>query len=122
MNNHENINVVFEGVDIFKSYNRLKKYGPYQLLICDPPSFQKGSVNIERDYKKILKRIPQLLSPGAELLLCLNSPSLDENFLINEVARECPACQFVEKIENPVVFKEAIKGKGLKALSFKYLP
>jgi 23S rRNA (cytosine1962-C5)-methyltransferase len=42
--------VIFEGVDIFKSNSRIKKYGKYDLLICDPPSFQKGSVNIERDY------------------------------------------------------------------------
>ena len=73
-----------KGVDIFKSYNRLKKYGPYQLIICDPPSFQKGSVNIQRDYKKIISRIPQLASDGADLLLCLNSPELDEAFLLNE--------------------------------------
>tara|TARA_B110000503_G_scaffold56880_1_gene91053 strand:+ start:723 stop:1196 length:474 start_codon:yes stop_codon:yes gene_type:complete len=39
--------VKFEGVDIFKSYGRLRKYGPYDILVCDPPSFQKGSVNIE---------------------------------------------------------------------------
>ncbi|OKY26081.1 methyltransferase [Thalassotalea sp. PP2-459] len=122
LNQHDLSKVIFEGVDIFKSYNRLKKYGPYQLMICDPPSFQKGSVNIARDYKKILSRIPQLLSPEAELLLCLNSPDLDEQFLLEEMKRECPDCQFIEKVLNPAVFKEATAGKGLKALKFKYLP
>lgn len=114
--------VVFEGVDIFKSNSRIKKYGPYDLLICDPPSFQKGSVNIERDYAKIIRRIPQWMNTGAKLMLCLNSPDLDEEFLKAEVMRECPACQFESKIANPAVFKEAEQGKGLKVLIFTYLP
>jgi 23S rRNA (cytosine1962-C5)-methyltransferase len=54
LNKQDGSKIKYEGVDIFKSYNRLKKHGPYDLLICDPPSFQKGSVNIERDYKKII--------------------------------------------------------------------
>ncbi|MBU2894145.1 class I SAM-dependent methyltransferase [Colwellia sp. D2M02] len=114
--------VVFEGVDIFKSNSRIKKYGPYDLLICDPPSFQKGSVNIERDYAKIIRRIPQWMNAGARLMLCLNSPDLDEDFLKAEVARECPQCQFNYKVDNPEVFKEAQAGKGLKVLIFTYLP
>ncbi|MDO6444836.1 class I SAM-dependent methyltransferase [Colwellia sp. 1_MG-2023] len=114
--------VKFEGVDIFKSYGRLKKHGPYDILVCDPPSFQKGSVDIERDYKKIIRRIPLLVKPQADILLCLNSPDLDESFLLGEVARECPDSIFQEKIINPEVFVEAECGKGLKVLRFKYLP
>lgn len=114
--------IVFEGVDIFKSNSRIKKYGKYDLLICDPPSFQKGSVNIERDYAKIIRKIPQWMNKGAQLLLCLNSPDLDEQFLKDEVARECPDCVFEQRLVNPNVFKEAHKGKGLKVLVFSYLP
>lgn len=117
--NQQDLNKVkFEAVDIFKSYGRLKKYGPYDLMICDPPSFQKGSVDIARDYKKIIKRIPQLMANNASLLLCLNSPDLDEEFLKAEVARECPDCIFQQKIANPQVFVEAEQGKGLKVLHF----
>ena len=122
LNKQDTTKVKFEGVDIFKSYGRLKKYGPYDLLICDPPSFQKGSVDIERDYSKIIRRIPQLMKEKGELLLCLNSPDLDEVFLKSEVQRECPDCEFIEKIDSPEVFKEAHKGKGLKVLLFKYSP
>ena len=114
--------VVFEGVDIFKSNSRIKKYGKYDLLICDPPSFQKGSVNIERDYAKIIRKIPLWMNDGAQLLLCLNSPDLDEQFLKGEVARECPDCVFEQRIVNPEVFKEAQAGKGLKVLVFSYFP
>ncbi|WP_286263274.1 class I SAM-dependent methyltransferase [Thalassotalea atypica] len=122
LNNHSTESVVFQGVDIFKSYGRLKKYGPYELLIADPPSFQKGSVNIQRDYGKIIRRIPQLLKPEGLAMLCLNSPDLDDKFLLEEVARECPECQLLERIEPPHVFKEAHQGKGLKVLIFQYNP
>ncbi len=114
--------IVFEGVDIFKSNSRIKKYGKYDLLICDPPSFQKGSVNIERDYAKIIRRIPQWMNVGAKLMLCLNSPDLDEQFLKDEVMRECSDCVFEQRIANPDVFKEAHAGKGLKVLIFSYCP
>jgi len=114
--------VVFEGVDIFKSNSRIKKYGPYDILVCDPPSFQKGSVNIVRDYAKIIRRIPQWMNAGASLMLCLNSPDLDEDFLKAEVVRECPDCHFEQRLDNPEVFKEAHQGKGLKVLIFTYQP
>jgi len=114
--------IVFEGVDIFKSNSRIKKYGKYDVMVCDPPSFQKGSVNIARDYAKIIRRIPQWMNAGAKLLLCLNSPDLDEQFLKNEVARECPDCVFEQHLANPNVFKEAHHGKGLKVLIFTYQP
>lgn len=122
LNNQDLSNVVFEGVDIFKSYGRLKKHGPYQMLISDPPSFQKGSVNIERDYKKIIRRLPQLMAQNGDVLLCLNSPDLDENFLLEQVQVECPECVFQYQISPPEVFKEAHQGKGLKCLYFIYQP
>lgn len=122
LNQQSTEHVVFQGVDIFKSYSRLKKYGPYELLVADPPSFQKGSVNIQRDYGKIIRRIPQLVQPGGLVMLCLNSPDLDEKFLFDTVQEDCPDCQFVERLAAPKVYREAHQGKGLKVLIFKYLP
>ncbi|ARD43919.1 class I SAM-dependent methyltransferase [Colwellia sp. PAMC 21821] len=121
--NHQDLSkVIFEGVDIFKSYGRLKKHGPYQLLVSDPPSFQKGSVDIERDYKKIIRRLPDLMSDNGDVLLCLNSPDLNIEFLMAEVTRECPDCVFQYQLNAPEVFKEAHVGKGLKCLYFIYKP
>jgi len=112
--------VKFQGVDIFKSFGRLKKFGPYQLVIVDPPSFQKGSVNIEKDYGKILRRLPEMLSDKAKVMLCLNNPDLDENFLFEKVAEFSPQLDFVDRIIPPSVFREAKAGKGLKVLTFTY--
>jgi len=113
--------VKFEGVDIFKSFSRIKKHGPYDLMVCDPPTFQKGSVDIERDYKKIIRRLPQFMKPQSQLMLCLNSPDLDESFLHELMEQECSDCKFIEVIKAPAVYKEAMAGKGLKVLVFQYL-
>lgn len=120
LNQQDTRRVAFEGVDIFKSFSRIKKRGPYDLLICDPPSLQKGSVDIERDYKKIIRRIPEFMNPGSLLMLCLNSPDLSESFLFDTLADECPECKFKESISTPEVFREAVSGKGLKVLVFEY--
>lgn len=120
LNQQDLSKVKFQGIDIFKSFGRLKKLGPFDILVCDPPSFQKGSVNIQRDYGKILRRLPDFMASGSELLLCLNSPDLDENFLKQQVEEYCPRCQFKEQLSNPEVFKEAHQGKGLKVLRYQF--
>jgi 23S rRNA (cytosine1962-C5)-methyltransferase len=121
LNDHDMTKVIFQGIDIFKSWSRIKKYGPYDLLISDPPSFQKGSVDIQRDYYKIISRIPQLVKPGGVLMMCLNSPNLDDEFLKLQMEEHCPDCQLLGKIENPEVFKEVQQGKGLKVYLYQYL-
>ncbi|MGK0248837.1 MAG: 23S rRNA (cytosine1962-C5)-methyltransferase [Oleispira sp.] len=121
LNDHDLSRVIFQGIDIFKSWSRIKKYGPYDVLISDPPSFQKGSVDIQRDYYKIISRIPQLVKPGGMLMLCLNSPNLDDEFLKQQVIEHCPDCKMIGKIENPDVFKEAQQGRGLKVYLYQYL-
>jgi 23S rRNA (cytosine1962-C5)-methyltransferase len=122
LNQQDTSKVVFEAVDIFKSYGRIKKHGRYDLMICDPPSFQKGSVDIARDYKKLVQRMPQWMNANADILLCLNSPDLSEQFLLATVAEHCPELIYQHDIAAPAVFKEQHLGKGLKVLLFKYLP
>lgn len=122
LNNHDTSKVVFAGVDIFKSNSRIRKYGPYDLIISDPPTLQFGSVNIQRDYAKIMRKIPVWLKPGGYIVLCLNSPDLTEQFLQDEMQTHCPECQFEQMIAPPEVFKEAHQGKGLKTLVYRYLP
>ena len=120
LNGHDMRKVTFQSVDIFKSFSRLKKFGPYDLLICDPPAFQKGSVDIKRDYPKILRRVSELMNPAGQLMLCLNSPDLTENFLHDLVAEYCPDYTFVKSIPAPEVFVESMPGRGLKVLLYAH--
>jgi 23S rRNA (cytosine1962-C5)-methyltransferase len=120
LNDHDTGKVKFDSLDIFKSFGRIKKNGPYDLLICDPPSFQKGSVDIKRDYKKIIRRIPEFMNPNSLLMLCLNSPDLDAEFLKQTVADECEDCHYVNEIFPPAIFKNAVEKQGLKILIYRY--
>jgi 23S rRNA (cytosine1962-C5)-methyltransferase len=60
LNEHDLSKVKFLGHDIFKSWGKIKKLGLYDLIIIDPPSFQKGSFALTKDYQKILRRLPDL--------------------------------------------------------------
>lgn len=110
--------VRFEKLNIFKSFSRLKKRGPFDLLICDPPTLQKGSVDILKDYPKIFRRLDEFMATNATLLLCLNAPELGSDFLINNMAELAPNYKLKEEIKPPVVYAEA-EGKGLTVLCFK---
>jgi len=54
------------------------------------------------------------------ILLCLNSPELGDDFLTELVSVQCPACQFVTKINPPAIFKDAIAGRGLKVHIYRF--
>jgi 23S rRNA (cytosine1962-C5)-methyltransferase len=118
LNQHSLAQVRFEKLDIFKSFSRFKKRGPFDLLICDPPTLQKGSVDIARDYPKILRRLDQFMATNATLMLCLNAPELKRDFLLSHMAELAPTYQYIEEIKPPAVYAEA-EDKGLKVLCFK---
>ena len=79
--------VRFLGHDIFRSWGKIKKFGPYDLIIVDPPSYQKGSFDVYRDYRKLLRKMPELCTLDGGVLACLNSPKLSRAF-IAELAQE----------------------------------
>jgi 23S rRNA (cytosine1962-C5)-methyltransferase len=68
--------------DLFKSWGRLVRGAPYDLIVIDPPSNQGNSFTAERHYPKILRRLPELLTADSQILACLNAPHLDDSFLI----------------------------------------
>ncbi|WP_114764216.1 class I SAM-dependent methyltransferase [Vibrio rhodolitus] len=119
LNGHNLNQVKFMGHDIFKSWGKIKKSGPYDLIIIDPPSFQKGSFALTKDYAKILRRLPDLLSDNGQVLACVNSPAVDCNFLIDGMAEAAPELQFVERLANPDEFADIDEQAALKCLVFK---
>ena len=67
--------------DLFKSWGRLVRGAPYDIVIIDPPSDQGKSFKVESHYPRILRRLPELLAPDSQILACLNAPHLGESFL-----------------------------------------
>lgn len=118
LNGHDLSRVEFLGHELFKSWGRVRKGGPYDLVIIDPPSFQKGSFALSRDYQKILRRLPELLAGGGVVLACINDPDVGPDFLIEGMAREAPALTFTTRLENPPEFPDIHPDSSLKALVF----
>ena len=108
--------------DIFKSWGKLRKLGPYDIIVADPPSYQKGSFVAKNDYGKLIRRLPDLLSPNGQVLLCLNAPELDTAFLKDLVAVEAPQLRFVERLENPETFPDTNPERALKVLLYELAP
>lgn len=118
LNGHDLSRVEFLGHELFKSWGKVKKGGPYDLVIIDPPSFQKGSFVLTQDYAKVLRRLPELLSEQGVVLACVNDPAIAPGYLIAEMAREAPDLRFVERLDNPPEFADIDPDAGLKALVF----
>ncbi|MCQ4313282.1 class I SAM-dependent methyltransferase [Pseudomonas stutzeri] len=119
LNEHDLSKVSFLGHELFKSWGKVKKSGPYDLVIIDPPSFQKGSFALSRDYQKILRRLPELLAATGTVLACINDPDTGPDFLVEGMSAEAPELVFQERLENPPEFADISADSGLKALVFR---
>jgi 23S rRNA (cytosine1962-C5)-methyltransferase len=105
--------------DIFNSWGRITRGGPYDLLILDPPSFQKGSFVASKDYARLLRRLPDLLAPGGHAMLCLNTPKLGLAFLQDQMQDLAAQLQFVQRVANPPAFADSDEERSLKVLIYK---
>ncbi len=101
--------------DIFKSFGKLRREGPYRLIIADPPPSQRGSFDLRRDYPRLLRRLPEMLDGKGRLLLSLNSPEMDWEEFEALVEGELPRFA-LERISPPGDFKPREEGRGLKLL------
>ena len=105
--------------DIFSTWGKITRSGPYDLVIVDPPSYQKGSFIATKDYARLMRRLPDLLAPGGHALLCLNAPELGVDFLQDQMRELAPELGFVERVANPAVFADVQDGRALKVLVYQ---
>ncbi len=105
--------------DIFKTWGKITRGGPYSLVIVDPPSYQKGSFVATKDYARLMRRLPELLAPGGYALLCLNAPELGLDFLQDQMKALAPELSFVERVANPAAFADVSPERSLKVLAYQ---
>jgi 23S rRNA (cytosine1962-C5)-methyltransferase len=108
--------------DIFSTWGKINRAGPFDLIIVDPPSFQKGSFVATKDYARLMKRLPDLLMPDGHALLCLNAPELGMAFLQDQMAELAPDLQFIQRLPNPAVFADVSEERSLKVLLYRAGP
>ena len=119
LNDLEMRGISFHPYNILKSFSRIKKKGPYDLIIIDPPTFQKGSFEATKDYRKLIMKLPQIASEDCTLLACLNSPDLDVEFIKELIKELAPSFKFVKRLENVKEFASLEEDRSLKNLVFK---
>ena len=90
------------------------------IVIVDPPTNQRGSFNAEKQYGQVLKRLPELVAPGASIVACLNSPFLNTDFLPGQMARWCPRARLIETMPAAEDFPERYPDRGLKIYRFEF--
>lgn len=112
-------NIDFMPYNILKSFSRIKKNAPYDIIIIDPPTFQRGSFAASCDYAKIVRRLDQLSNDDCLVLACLNSPDLDESFLIDIFKENALKFYFEKRLENSDEFKALDDQRSLKNLIFR---
>jgi len=119
INNLDTKKVKFYPYNILKSWSRIKKEGPYDVIIIDPPSFQKGSFAASKDYEKIIKRLEQLSSDNCIVLSCLNAPELNTKFIKELFFNNAPKFKFIKRLDNLETFVSNNSEKSLKNIVFR---
>jgi len=119
LNDIDTVGVSFAPYNILKSFSRIKKKGPYDLIIMDPPTFQKGSFEATKDYRKLIGKLPQIASEDCLLLACLNSPDLDIDFIKKLVKELAPSFEFSHRLDNVEEFASLDEQRSLKNLVFR---
>ena len=104
--------------DIFSTWGKITRSGPYDLVIVDPPSHQKGSFVATKDYARLMRRLPDLLAPDGRALLCLNAPELGMAFLQDHMQALAPQLVFQQRLPNPAVFADVSPDRSLKVLLY----
>ncbi len=109
----------FMAHDVFKTWGKITRGGPYDLIVLDPPSHQKGSFVAAKDYPRLMRRLPDLLAPGGRVLLCLNAPELGPDFIHDHMRAMAPGLSFVGRVPNPPAFADVSTDRALKVLVFQ---
>ncbi|MCK9372992.1 MAG: class I SAM-dependent methyltransferase [Sulfuricurvum sp.] len=111
--------VQFMPYNILKSWSRIRKGGPYDLIIIDPPSFQKGSFAATSDYEKIIRRLNELAAQECIVLSALNAPELGTEFIKTLFRENAPEFHYIQRLENLESFPSRDEERSLKNLIFK---
>ncbi len=119
LNGQDMRKVAFLGMELFRSFSRLKKLAPFDQVICDPPAEQGRNFQAERDWPKLVRKLPALLNPGGEILACISSPHLSAADIHGLFAEYAPAAVHVKTLRAGQGFPERDPDKGTRTLIYR---
>jgi len=111
----------FLPLELFRSLGRLRRLGPFDLVICDPPASQGKSFTAELHWPKLVRSLPALTAPGGEVLACLNSPRHGPDFLDELFAKHIPNAERVGLFTPGEDFPEADSVCGVSLHLYRLL-
>ena len=95
---------VFLRHEIFRTWGKIRQYGPYDIVIIDPPSFQPGSFVAEKDYHRITQKVAAVLSQEGVVIVALNSPRLGFEFIYDLLRTQLPDMEVDRVFDTPDYF------------------
>ncbi len=110
--------VRFLAHDLFKSWGKLARLGPYDIVVVDPPTAQLGSCVVEKDYGRILRGLGRCVRQGSQVLCCLNAPHLGYDFIQQQVEANTQwrRCEAIPAVDG---FRQQNPERGLKVVCYE---
>ncbi len=104
--------------NLFKSWWKVRQLGPYDIVIIDPPTNQRGSFVAEKHYGQIFKRLSEFTVPGSRVYACLNSPFHNAEFLPGLASRWAPQASLVQRLQGSDDFPDVDPDRALKVYEY----
>jgi len=105
--------------NVFRSWGRIQKSAPYDTVIIDPPTRQRGSFDAEKDYIALLKKLDRLSQSGTDVIATVNSPYLGSDYLPNLMGRYQPRFRFVNEFPASPEFADRFPERALTIYHFR---
>jgi 23S rRNA (cytosine1962-C5)-methyltransferase len=106
--------------DILKSAKQFSSLGPFDLIITDPPPYQKKAFRGWQDYKKLLTWCRNSLNENGTILASLNNPQATLEEFEYKLRESFPDAKSFTCIESSFEIKEQDKCKGLKLIAVEF--
>jgi 23S rRNA (cytosine1962-C5)-methyltransferase len=107
-------------LELFRSFSKLKKMAPYDLIICDPPLAQGANFQAHRDWPKLIRRFPELLDVGGQVLCCVSSPEFNRSELGALFTAIAPQAEYLGNRGGDENFPDIDPAKGTNLLLYRY--
>ena len=120
INNLASKGIRFLAMDALRDFKRYDRRGPFQLVVVDPPTRQRGSFDAAENYARQLELLPACLADEADLLLVLNSPAHSEQYFRGLIEAANPGYSVVERLPQNPDFPDSDPDAALKMLHVKF--
>lgn len=105
---------------ILKSDRWFESRQPYDLIIIDPPPYQKKAFHGWRDYQKLLEQCRKVLADNGVFFTCLNNPQITLSEFVEDLKLSFPNAKSVTPVATAPEIKEPDPERGLKTVVVQF--